>query len=642
MWVYFFVLIATVLFLFFAGSFVHINQNYLQTLSKVQQFALRQLFTLSALISGFAIITTNGKTSLWVIFFICFYLLARREIQFKRFSFAQLKGEFKFLLWIIPVILLQLFFHTKLPNFEFSIPSNDVIVYAKIALGIVETGTETQYFPASLLYPEAFNGLTLYHFFELYFAGIIYWITGLSTTFLLNLVVYPFLGYFLILAVRSLQDQLDSKVTAIKKSMIVLLLFIGPIYFNFYGSVFNDGEIMNTTVFSIGGFIRQTLPFSYFGQKHLPVYLFGAAAIFFLLRKEYRLFFAVAIVLGSASIGTFVAVVAACFAIILFNRSLWNFKYIGLLIGLISLLLLPYLLLKAEVSKLSLEGNLYFQYFLQELNWKGELLRVISKFIVPFFWFSILYSPFLLLFVANWKILRDFPRKKDFTAIITMGFLAGCSTLIFLTGMNTDQFLTNTLPLFNLCLIVLVLYLMAKTKLSSLSFLLILILGLYNLGYAKHYFYHQHKEIGQLGEPRIQQFVLNDLANSDSNKMAYVVSDSLASAIPPLIWYPSFPGKYFMIYHNLFSIYNLNWPYRTYPKTSASLSFSHENQMKFYLNHSRREKDGFDSVQLRFLQEKDISWLVIAKGADIPESIRSHTDTLITDTITNERYLRMR
>ena len=624
------------------GSFVAIQEDFRKTLSPIQDFTLRQVFTLTLIISAFALILTEGKTLLLVLFIMTLGLIVRGHVYFKIPSIEQIKEDLPHVLWIVPVLVIQGLYQVKYPEWSIANPSNDIIYYAKIAVGVLETGIENNHFPTTFLYPKEFEGLSLYHFFELYLTGILYWITGCSASFLLNLSVYPLLLFYFILVLRSLQDQLDPKVTLLKKLLILLILFVGPIYFNSYRLLLNDGEVLDTTVFSIGGFVRQTLPFSYFGQKHLPVYLFGGVALFFLIRKEFHLFTMAAIAICSASIGSIVAVIACSAGIILFNKSLWRIRTISLWFGLVVVLVLPYLLFKAEINKEAVSANIYFQYFLTNLNWKGELLRLFSKFFVPAFWFSILYFPFVLIIASNWKLLKSFPAKRDLATIVSIGFFSGCSTLVLLIGMNTDQFLTNVLPLFNLTLMILSLYLIGNSRRGSLSIIFLILLTFYNIGFSRHYSYHQHQDQSPSGNIGIYDYVMADMERSGSMKMAYLLSDSIVEAIPPLIWYPEFPAKYLMISRNFFSLHNINWPYTSYPLSSASISFSHENQMKIFLGETYRPREGFDSVQIRFMRENEIDWLVLGQGAVIPQALHSRIDTVLLDQQNNEAFVRIK
>ena len=524
--------------------------------------------------------------------------------------------------------------------------SDDIYDYAATSYQFVHYGIENRTTMYSQFYPDLFTGVQPYHYFELWMNGMITTVFGGSYVYNLLFVTYPILLWLYVLVLLALIEHF--KLVKYRYLLLIVCIFVGPLYLGVYERFFNDGNFFDSAVFSIPGFVKQTFVYSYFGQKHLPVYIFSGLFVLGILKTDYRLLFFAFTSLLIASVGVFPGVVSAVFIafLLLIKR---NKKYLRLFVPFI-LFVIIYLAFFAffgfGVSKEISTKTSYFNYFLERLNWKGEVLRVIQKLFFPISWFLILYLPYILII----KLFRISFSKRfiSFIYLVVLSYFGGALLTLILYGLNSDQFITNLLPLYNVVIITLLLYgtrYLLSTFPKKTFYLFICLLFCFSVVNSYHVFSFHF----QPGFKRINKEVYNDhtqkqllssLKKHPPTFIAYLFSDSIVKNFHPVLQYPYLPAKYCMD-NNYFQYVSINYPYYTYPFSSSSNVFSPKNQLKYYFEESPSNQRNFDSIQFQFLKEKHINWVFCASGAIIPSRLQPFVKETIFDPISKEKYYRI-
>ena len=471
--------------------------------------------------------------------------------------------------------------------------------------------------------------------------GMITTVFGGSYVTNLLFVTYPVLLWLYVLVLLALIEHF--KLLKYRYILLIVCIFVGPLYLGVYERFFNDGNFFDSAVFSIPGFVKQTIVYSYFGQKHLPVYIFSGLFVLGILKTDYRLLFFAFTSLLIASVGVFPGVVSAVFIgyLLLIKR---NKKYLRLFFPFI-LFVIIYLAFFGVSKEISTKTS-YFNYFLERLNWKGEVFRVIQKMFFPISWFFILYLPYLLLV----KLFR-IPLSKRFISLIylvVLSYFGGALLTLILYGLNSDQFITNLLPLYNLVLITLLLYsmrfiLVSFQKKSFYIFISILfcfsIVNSYQV-FSFHFLPGFKRINKELYSDPTQKQLLSSLKKHPPTHIAYLFSDSILKKIHPVLQYTYLPAKFCMD-NNYFQYVDINYPYYTYPFSSSSNVFSPKNQLKYYFEESPSNQRNFDSIQFQFLKENQINWVFCASGVTIPSRIKPFVKETIFDSLSKETYYRI-
>jgi hypothetical protein len=635
--IYFLFLLLFLFLVYGVSSFIHISnfQNF------IFDFFIRQLITLSLFISSFAIIITKGKT-VFIIFIIAFiYLILKKKVSFvvpKELN----KSSWKCLILIAPIILVQFLLQFDVLSLIPFLPSADVIQYASYASSMVEFGSENKYEALIKLYPNLFSGIGPYHYYEIWFTSLIGFFTGKSYVFMLQFIVYPYLIWLFSLGIVAVFEEFSQKITLKQYVLSFSFLLVGPVYLTFYESMFNDGDLLATTVFTVPGFVKQTLSFSYFGQKHLPVYVFGILSFLFLIKKQYSNFILSGLMIAVCSFGTFPGIFGAFGMLFLTKKELRtksNF-FIFCLIG--GLLLVVMSLFKLNINNEISQKTFYFKDFLKDLNMKGEIIRFSSKFIVPFVWFSILYIPFVLLFWMKRKSIFMVKELKWLFLVVSFLFVFGALFISIVQGLNSDQFLTNLLPLFNVVIIITLIYLYHILKDKRVLMMTIFSTVFINGFFIINYYSGNVKKQNELFDLSIINKVNIELAKNKSIPIiAFLLSENDLKEKPPTNWYGVKPGKMFGL-TNYFNLVNINYPYTVYQKNTSSIAFGPDNQMRFYLNDKPVSVESIGKYQVDFLVKNKIKWIFCEKNALLSNELFSLVDKSYHDSISGENYYKLK
>lgn len=636
--IYFILLLSFLLVFYGISQFFH----FPSIKESIFHFVLQQITILTFSITLFAIFITSGKTIflLFVPFYL--YLFKKKHLIFRIPEKESIKKSIPYTVLIIPIIVFQFFLTINISTFTPYLPSNDVLLYAGFANGLTQFGQENKFEALNAVYPSLFSGVSPYHYFELWLTSLLHFFTQKSCVYLLQLVVYPYLVWIFVLGIASVFEYYISQLTRKHFIMAFVLLFVGPVYISIYETLFHDGDFFPTTVFTIAGFVKQTLSFSYYGQKHLPVYIFGIVSFLFILKQRHTLAILIGGFIAILSFGTFPGVIGGFGLLFLLQKKLrtkQNFLVLlAMSIGILCVLVLFKMGVNQEVS----QKTFYHWDISTFLLIKTEIVRVASKFFGPLIWFSILYFPFIIFFGVYRKQLFQQAEIKLLILFTGFAFIAGSLSISLVQGMNSDQFITNLLPLFNTVIVICIIYLYTQIKAkivlqSSVAFLVVI-----NVFFLLRFYQKENKDIDSYFSINTQLAVSNLLEKEDKNPLiAYLLSDDIVKKFPPLIWYPHKPGKPMFI-DNYTNLVNINYPYFDYGTGSAAIAYSPDNQMRYYLKGKVVPEENFEKHQEKFLKKFGVRWLFCAKGVTIPPALEKMIAEKYFDTVSGEVYCKLK
>ncbi len=633
------------LLILFTFSFIFGISLFIKTVQirgAIFSFFVHQIITLTFIITLFSLLITGGKTIYTLFIPIFFYLFLKKHIQIEKPSLEKIKLQIRFFLPVFVIVLIQFILHVDLTSLQPYMPSDDIHLYASNAYSFLENGHENYNGILSQLYPELFAGMNPYHYYEIWFTSMLTFISGLSGVYIMLFIINPYLVWLFYTGILSILEHYVPEIKIKHHIIAFLLLFIGPLYFGFYETLFHDGEFFQTTVFTIVGFVKQTLAFSYFGQKHLPVYIFSLLAFLLFIKQNNKLGVLIALILPIISFGTFAGVFGGFGILFLINKRFRlksNFTLLfTLLIGFMTITTLFKIGASPEISK----HSFYINDFLKYLNIKGEIMRVFAKIVGPLIWFSILYIPYIILFWYYRNELKKHSEYKFFLQFIIFSFFSGAVFTTLLQGMSSDQFLTNLLPIYNVIIILLLVYLYYTISNKKIIIFVSSFIILVNVLFILNFHSLVQKKINQEYSPSVIELVSQELKKEKKSPfIAYILADSLVQKLPSPNWYPYRPGKPFIL-ENYFNIVSIDYPYVKYDRNSSSILFAYHNQIRFFLKDSIVPDSSFGVQQSAFLKAKSIRWLFCGKGAVIKPEVQNLIEQSYYDKVSGETYCKLK
>ena len=239
----------------------------------VERFIIKLIVGLFLSISLFATFKSMF-TSLYFIFFVILILaplIFKKKIQ----SFNKVENlnvdkiKLKHLVFI-PIALFFFFYHQLLFVYSNSTPFYDFLFLSKIASGLFDNGIESFYSATSAYYGVNVNP-HLYHYFDLWFTGIISGVLNYSEFDVLLFICFPFFHLIVFLLLYVIFEHLF-KSFYLSFLLAFGVLFGSKVFILQQGSFF---ELVET---------YRGLPYSLF-YKLLMIYIVVLAAYFFYLKK---------------------------------------------------------------------------------------------------------------------------------------------------------------------------------------------------------------------------------------------------------------------------------------------------------------------------------------------------------------------
>lgn len=265
-------------FAFFAIGELY-DRFFLKSVILKYDFSITEQLFFKVLVGVFVSVSTiaclkSNFTSLYLVFFL-FFVLAP-FLFFKKIhnqSLIQKKNKLKVNHLILGLVVLTFFFyHQFLFVYNHQIPFYDFLFLSKISSGLIANGTESFYSATSGYYGVDLSP-HLYHYFDLWFTGIISEVFNYSEYNVLLYITFPFFHVLVFFALYIIFKH------SFKSFSLSLLLSFGFLF----GSKF--------FLTQQGGFIElietyRGLPYSLF-YKLLMIYLLVLLAYYFYLKRIF-------------------------------------------------------------------------------------------------------------------------------------------------------------------------------------------------------------------------------------------------------------------------------------------------------------------------------------------------------------------
>ena len=581
-----------------------------------------------------ALLYTKGNSIIIGLLIPIFFLLKNNApIRFKWIKIP--KNEIlKINIIVIPILIFQYLLFSKVGNW--TLLPIDINNYSEIIYHM-KHGFESKYGALNSLFPTNVPQRTPYHYPELWLTASFQTIfSNLKIGYTLLFITYPLLVSVYLIGIISLFNKFKWHIHII---LGLCFLFIGIIDLSFIRELFQDGHLLssNTVIFENNGFFFNILPFSYHGQKHLTFYI--VSLLFFILLKKSSYKHALLILAFTPLIN--IGLMPGIFGGIIIMLTINYIKNKKVLISLKNLL--PFILVILFVLiyyKLNggydIERQTSLNTLSSDLNLKGELFKIALKLSYTVIWIVIIYGVYSLLLIKNRTIVHENLEILYFTIAC---LIAGITTRPLIEGFNSAQFLTYLLPLLNVSIIILFIETIESKSNWIVFGLVTFILLIASINWSKTYFNcttRREINIDKLHGEIFTKKANSLLLNYNEPKIAYLLNDLDVKNIQPGFWYVYYPCE-FLLTHDYFNLYSLNYPYYRYPKNSLSSRYTNWNHQIYLLKNKKINSKQFEIHIANFIKNYKINIIIAKKHSFINQSIQRLIKDSIIDNKTGDR-----
>ena len=545
---------------------------------------------------------------------------------------------FEIMIIILPGIFFywqECYFFLNESSFGFKIPHLDFNTYSITSQSLIDFGKENRELVSNKLFPNDTNGVSPYHYFELWLNGIFYFIFKISPLKTLFFITYPLLKTTVFLGIVS---AVMLKVHKITWALLIglSLMFISGVFI----SVFENHEL---TKYYVG--YTQSGPLTW-GRKYLPIYIFSVISLLYFLKSNYKASIAAILCCPVVSIGTVPSVISIIFLIILIHY--FRTKQISIII--FSTIYLVSFLLFFKVFTIKSTSNyvnnyaLYIQ-ILNDLTNFNLYKKLFFNFIFPLLRVFIFISPYL--FIVLLFSLKKLNRLIVFLLafIFFLSFLGAIYGSLFNGVLDSGQLLFNILPIVNTVLIgVFVLIIEYRLVLTSIFLITLVPLQVLNIQSETTIF------APEMYNRQSDEFKLKCLRafqkNNESKIIGYLNEPECYTN--GAIWSMYNNPCYFLTLSNNGAYFVDINPFDLKSETNNDLynrSFIDKFEIKIFmkkiLNQKKSEKL---SIQEIFIKKYDIKYLYIRKNSKIQmKSLETlKIKSTIIDRYTGDKFVELK
>lgn len=366
----------------------------------------------------------------------------------------------------------ECFFFLKNSSFGYNIPHLDYNTYSITSQSLIDFGKENRELVSNKLFPNETNGVSPYHYFELWLNGLFHFIFKISPLKTLFFITYPLLKTTVFIGIVS--------VVLIKVHKVYLAILIGLCLMFITGLFVNGYENYELTKYYVG--YTQSGPLTW-GRKYLPIYIFSVLSLLYFLKLEYKLSLVIIMCCPIISIGTAPAVFSIIFIISLFH--FYKSKQLSLIIFSSIYILFFFIFFKIftiqSTSSYVNNNALYLQILNDSFNlelYKKLFFHALFPFLRVFI-FLFPYLIIILLFSLNKLNPINLSLWVFFLILSFFGALYGS----LLDGiLDSGQLLTNILPINNIVLIALIVQILEyRPKIITILLILLVPFQLINI-----------------------------------------------------------------------------------------------------------------------------------------------------------------
>ena len=566
---------------------------------------------------------------LLLLLFAGYYLARNRQFKLpdkKDFlPVSYLKDLTLLILLSLPYFLLSAFQMFDFLHHEIRLAQMDVAFWANLVDVLRLTGNENINFRANF-YPDLIpiKGITAYHYYELWFSSFITDITHVPSSHSFIMLTATFLKVNMIVLFISFWE-LKGRLTFAKIALTYLIIdvFIPP--------------LINVQLFPdlspIIGYFQGFHIHEVRAPKYLPTTLFMLVGVHLLYRQKY--------------IPAILSISVIAFINVVVITTLGATLFLGILILTIKKKLkwawmaYPFLLIGISYGFYAIYGDSSSSAYLGEsllVNlmkdpFNIEYFKTIVVHQIIFGSMTTLFLlPFLILFLFNWRLLMKF--RSILIAALLILMSASLSVSLF-TGMyNSIQFFTNLIPAFALLATLGLIELWDNIPRIQRSLILILTVGCTIGSIASYVFMVGHHEPNLIG---FHHFTKKDMDHGNNifpkgknhipvaivKEGAKYSEDHLAYIMPTL-----HANEQYEVMVNIATE-------RTYIENldttdNIEIDFCH-NREPFWVYAQKERANGIsdDEMQVNFIREHDINYLILKRSDEIPVHFRS----MISDTL---------
>ena len=426
-----------------------------------------------------------------------------------------------------------------------------------------------------------------------------------------------------------------------KKIILLLLctlgLFVGPLDLIYFRELFFEGHLFSnsTIIFENIGFFFNTLIFSYHGQKHIPFYLLSILIIYFLINKDLKkalIFISIAPILN---IGLLPGVFGAVMLYSLFH--FFTFKNLKqtLLLALPTILTIIFVLFYYRINgSYDSEKQTDILFLNPDLNTKGIILKMIFRIVYTSLFILLLYFP-ILFFI---KKIKGVSKSNDLIIFSCLLIISSLCTRLILEGFNTLQFVTFTLPFFNVLLIV-----VFQKNYNKHKVIVVIVLLLFFCVNFNRTIFHTHTrrnfDTYEVYSKKFVSKVSKELKKSEDPSIGYLLGDDILKSIQPGFWFGYYPCE-FLFSKDYFKLYSLNFPNYKYEDNSSKTNDFSPNHLRYFMPKNYTEKQ-YSNHLMKFIKSKNIHFLVCEQNSKIPLELRVNIYDSIFDSLSKDVFYKI-
>ena len=396
---------------------------------------------------------------------------------------------------------------------------------------------------------------------------------------------------------------------------------------------------INTVIFENVGFFFNALPYSYHGQKHLTFYIIAILFLILLKKTSKEKAYIILAFTPLLNIGLLPGIMGGLVIVstidYIKNREYKTLLTYILPISLVVLFILIYYKINGGYD---IEKQTSINTLSSTLNLKGELIKIILKFIYTIFWLILLYGAYCLISFKNKQNVLD--NKKAITFSFVCLFVGVC-TRPFIEGFNAAQFLTYILPLLNVTIIIILINSIESNKKWIACIIIFTSILISSINFSKTYQNCKTRReisINKIQDTSFTMKAVSILSTYKNPKIAYLLSDQDTKTIQPGYWYGYYPCE-FILTLDYFNLYSLNYPYYKYPKNSLSSRFTNWNHQIYLLKNKKINAIQFEQHIFNFIKKYKIQIILAKQNSTIPFSIRKIIKDSLVDSKTGDRIL---
>lgn len=606
-----------------------------------------------ALISLGSIITTWGITYSWlyIIIGLFAYWINRKNYNSEIYYFDSLKKVIReekvFLL--ISFFVMLLVFSAKIGMFwsENSLITEldtDQAFYVRIASWLIEIGKESTNVP-NTLFNEDFEGIVIYHYFEIWMGALLGKLTGISYSITLFLIVHSFFNFLIYLGSVCLFETVIDKKRIENNYYLKIIIYLICVLFPFSSSIYLNQFISADLPYSDAfHFIHGNHGVAFIHLKMAVLEVFFLAALICFWRKKWKNAIFILLVLVVVSPATAPVALVLCCIVAFFYQMLFLFLktridskkiYSGYLLIVLSFIIAiglggsAYIFAPQNTSVMELgEMLIGTQEYIRLV-----LYRIIQQ---PF-----LYLPFSLLFLF---LVR---KRLDIILIYSLLFFVAASIGSIFYEINWKQFFSmsvfpNAKILFTTLTIALSINFLIslKDRKKQIIFIGIILPCIALLSFRTVRNIQLKWQDGHISNTSYTNqviFTLDSLANQNANK--YVLGGSYQSPIffdslvvsSPVFAEITTGGNY--THFSNYPIFLLNYNLIDYTENENGYlkSYTRRSPLFIYAQKNNIDLSNKAEIMYKFSKENNIQFLVVNDINSLPIQLQNSITKKIKD-----------